>query len=322
MKSKIKQFHIIMGKRIGRIVKSIVGSIMKYTEKNPCVIMYIDGGFSSQMLRYCKGMWFQERGMDVKFDLQWYEKNGKDDLGIETREWRLKECFPELMVKVASEKEVNRYRKFYGTNIHKLVKKYENKEEKLAAPLYVSLYDFDYLVSFKDCPKYFNWQGMYNLLTESAKKIATEIMRYKKNGRNVIGVHVRRGDMAVSGSYWKVLTAHYFEAAINEVVTEESIIYFFSNGFDFVKREVLPYIKNEYVMVDNGFKDYEDIYLYSLCNVQIASQGSWGELAYCFNTAQNRTLVIPDYSAKQKYESNDNGKVIHLYLEENMYLQS
>ena len=231
MKSKIKQFHIIMGKRIGRIVKSIVGSIMKYTEKNPCVIMYIDGGFSSQMLRYCKGMWFQERGMDVKFDLQWYEKNGKDDLGIETREWRLKECFPELMVKVASEKEVNRYRKFYGTNIHKLVKKYENKEEKLAAPLYVSLYDFDYLVSFKDCPKYFNWQGMYNLLTESAKKIATEIMRYKKNGRNVIGVHVRRGDMAVSGSYWKVLTAHYFEAAINEVVTEESIIYFFSNTF-------------------------------------------------------------------------------------------
>ena len=322
MRNRVSKFCTIMYKRTSRIIKALLGNIIKLTEKNPCVIMYIDGGFSSQMLRYCKGMWFQERGLDVKFDLRWYEKNGLDDMGVEARTWRLNECFPELKIDVASCKDAERYQCFYGTNIHKLVNRYKGKEEKLTAPLYVSTYDFDYLVSFKECPKYFNWQGMYSLLDDRAKTIAKEIMHQKKMGKKVIGVHVRRGDMAVSGSYWKVLTAHYFEAAINKIATKNSIIYFFSNGFDFVKDEILPCIKNEYVLVDNGFKDFEDIYLYSLCNVQVASQGSWGELAYCFNEDEERMLFIPDYSATQDYETCDNGKIVYLHLEKSMYLHS
>lgn len=311
---------ITIKRKIGKPIKRIIGDLLKLSEKEPYVIMYIDGGFSSQMLRYSKGMWFKEHGMKVKFDLQWYEKNGMDDLGIEKREWRLSECFPDLKLEVASDREIRKYRKFYGTDVHDMVARYKNKENEMQAPLYVSLYDFDYLTSFKSCTKYFEWEKMYDVLSESAKKTASDIKRHQNNEKKVIGVHVRRGDMVVTKSYWKVLTPKYFEVAIGQVATDDCIIYLFSNGFDFVRESIVPLIKHECVLVNNNTKDYEDIYLYSMCNVQIASQGSWGELAYCFNVNENRTLVIPDASAEHDYDNFEDGIVKHIRLEEDMYI--
>lgn len=311
-------------KTLGKIsipIKRTVGNILRYVEKDPCVIMYVDGGFSSQILRYSKGMWFKEQGHKVKFDLRWYQKNGKDDMGIEERPWRLSKCFPGLDLKIATEKEIKKYRRIYGTDIHDMVRRYKGKEKKMKAPLYVSFYDFDYLIpDFDVCTKYFNWEGLSDVLSESAKKIAADINKIKEDGRKVIGVHVRRGDMVVTGRYWKVLTAKYFETAINKVATEDCVLYFFSNGFDFVEKEVLPLIHNDFVLVNKGHEDYEDIYLYSLCNVQIASQGSWGSMAFAFNKNEDRKIVSPSTNKEDALENNKDLSKIDIYLEDDMYL--
>ena len=125
-------------KTLGKIsipIKRTVGNILRYVEKDPCVIMYVDGGFSSQILRYSKGMWFKEQGHKVKFDLRWYQKNGKDDMGIEERPWRLSKSFPGLDLKIATEKEIKKYRRIYGTDIHDMVRRYKGKEKKITIML-------------------------------------------------------------------------------------------------------------------------------------------------------------------------------------------
>lgn len=309
----------VYAKAIVNSLNRIVGLVLRNFEKDPCVIMYMEGGFSSQMLRYAKGKWFEEHGKKLKFDLQWFDYNGMDGAGLEKREWRLPDCFPGIELPTATDKEIKRYKKLYGTDVQGIVKKYQNREHEIPAPVYVSKFDMDYLVNFESCTKYFDWDELKNVLDEPAKKIAEDIKEHQRN-KKVIGVHVRRGDMTVTGHYWKVLTEKYFEKAINLVATDDCIIYFFSNGFDFVKDQIIPNLKHEYVLVDNDNKDYEDIYLYSLCDIQIASQGSWGELSFCFNKNENKMLIFPDYEAKKDYDVNGNGIVKHICLERDMYI--
>lgn len=326
---KIKKKHgkmlkpiIRKGFRIIGNIFRIIGNISRIFEKNPCVIMYMEGGLSSQILRYCKGMWFQEHGMNVKYDLTWYKKKGMDDLGIEERPWRLSKCFPDLKLEIASDKEVYRYRPLYGSDVHDLVNKYKGKESMMKPPLYVALYDFDYLISdFQMCTKYFNWEKLREILSVQAEKTAREIEQYKQAGKKVIGVHVRRGDMTIVGGYWKVLTAKYFEEAIKKVATKESVLYFFSNGFDFVKEEILPIVNYESNLVDNHNEDYEDMYLYSLCDVQVASQGSWGAMAFAFNKNPERKIVIPCTEKSLCVDTLDKER-IYIFLEDDMYLHN
>jgi len=320
MKKKIYQKCRRFAKTLIDQIRSTIGNILKYAEKDPMIIMYMEGGFSSQLLRYAKGQWFAERGMKVKYDLQWFDYNGMDGAGLETREWRIPLCFPNTKMEIATDREIKKYRMFYSSDIHSTVKKFKDREEEMTPPLYMAKFDMDYIVSFKDCTKYFDWQGMKNILCDSALKVADEIRAYQKIGKKVIGVHVRRGDMTVTGRYWKVLTPKYFEVAIGKATTENCILYFFSNGFDFVKEEILPNVKQDYVLVDGNYKEYEDIYLYSLCDIQVASQGSWGKLAYQFNESSDRIMISPNYSIDADMEVCDKGMIKYIHLTDDMYI--
>lgn len=309
-----------LAKAIINGIRRTIGNILKQIEKDPMIIMYMEGGFSSQLLRYAKGQWFAERGMKVKYDLQWFDYNGMDGSGLEAREWRIPFCFPDTKMEIASDQEIRKYRMFYGSDVHDIAEKFKGREDEMRAPLYMAKFDMDYIVSFKDCTKYFNWQGLRNTLCDSALEIAKDIKAYQNAGKKVIGVHVRRGDMTVTGRYWRVLTPKYFEVAIEKAATENCIFYFFSNGFDFVKEEILPNIKQEYVLVDGQYKEYEDIYLYSLCDIQIASQGSWGKLAYQFNKNPERIMISPNYSINEDVEIYDNGTIKYIHLTDDMYI--
>lgn len=301
-------------------IRRIIGDFLKLIEKEPMIIMYMEGGFSSQLLRYAKGQWFAERGMKVKYDLQWFDYNGMDGSGVETREWRIPLCFPDTKLEIASDREIKKYKMFYSSEVHDTARKYKGRENEMTPPLYMAKFDMDYLVSFKDCVKYFDWQGLRNILCDSALEVADEIKMHQKDGKKVIGVHVRRGDMTATGGYWKVLTPKYFEAAIEKAATDACILYFFSNGFEYVKEELLPNVKQDYVLVDGHYKEYEDIYLYSLCDIQIASQGSWGELAYQFNESPERIMIFPNYSIDTDMETYDNGTIKHIHLTDEMYI--
>ena len=101
-------------KRVLLVFTRSAGYITRYFEKDPCVIMWIDGGFCSQIFRYIKGRWYAERGFTVKYDITWYNHNPKDCLGNEGRPFLLLESFPYIDFEAASSWELIKYRMFYS----------------------------------------------------------------------------------------------------------------------------------------------------------------------------------------------------------------
>ena len=63
--------------------------IIKRFEKDPKIIVPIDGGFSSQMDRYLLGRYFSDKGFKVAYDIMWFYDCGMDLIGKESREWEL-----------------------------------------------------------------------------------------------------------------------------------------------------------------------------------------------------------------------------------------
>lgn len=320
----------IMLRKTRYAIRRFLGNITKRFERDPFVIMWIDGGFCSQIAQYIKGRWFAKRGFRVKYDLSWYKNNSMDLLRVERRDFLLLKCFPDLDFERPFPGELIRYRTLYATNIHNTEKKYKGHYESLKAPLYNFEYDLNDLVAtendFEELAECINWEGLHDMLGSEARKIEQSIMRDKRNGLKVIGLHVRRGDMAIKKFAYggKVLTSKYYEYILNRMIDRNSVIYVFSNGFDFVESEVKPYIKCKNFLVNTTSQVYEDMFLCSLCDVQIAGQGTMGRQAYSFNRNRNRKLICPfinddDDEKLPKYYAGSFGTVEFVSLSEDMY---
>ena len=122
----------------------------------------------------------------------------------------------------------------------------------------------------------------------------------------------------------KVLTSKYYEYVLNKTVDENSVVYIFSNGYDFVMSDVVPHIKCRYVSAEKTLGVHEDTYLCSLCEIQIAGQGSMGKYAYSFNTNRKRKLICPviydnGEERMQRYYAGSYGTVELITLTEDMY---
>lgn len=332
----LKKFkHILRSLRriIGYLVRNITGAlgiIARHFEKDPCIIMWIDGGFCSQIFRYLKGRWFAVRGFKVKYDISWYDENPVDCLGTEARDFLILKCFPHVNFEAADSNQRKRYCRLYGTHLLNTAGRYKGHYEDLRSPLYSYLYTLDDLIQteneFEELAEYLNWSGLHDILGSEALKIEASINQDKQNGLHVIALHVRRGDMAVKQYAYghKVLTSRYYEYVLNKTADENSVIYIFSNGYDFVMSNVVPHIKCRYVLADKTKDVYEDMYLCSICNTQIAGQGSLGAFAYSFNKSRNRKLIRPflmdnDEEKFSRYYAGSFGTVEFIRLTEDMY---
>lgn len=287
------------------------------------VIMYIDGGICSQMFRYAKGQWFAKKGFNVLYDLTWFDDWGMDMLGKRKFPFELHEMFPSLNINVADREQIEYYKYNYSTEY--IVK----NTDDLNPPLYVNMYDRDDILGNDEFDFYrdiFPWKQLHNEIGKKALKVYNDIEEKKKNNILTIGVHVRRGDMAIYNGIWPVLSPEYFKRAANMAKKiawkfgKGYTFYFFSDGFDFVNNEIIPFIDGDYSTVDYGFKDYEDLYLLSQCDVQIASQGSFGKIAYCFNDNLHKQLIIPGYQNIKGIKENDKNGIIKVKMDDGLYI--
>lgn len=314
-------------RRIFSPLMRAAGSITKYFEKDPCVIIWIDGGICSQIFRYLKGRWYAKRGFNVKYDITWYDDNPKDILGIEDRNFLLLKCFPDIDFEAASSWELKKYRLLYSKS-KRAAMRYREDRYRLKAPLYDFLYALDWIISseqeLEGLAKCLKWESLHNILGSEAKKIEASIVQNRNNGLKTIGLHVRRGDMAAKQFGFRVLNSRYYEHVLSLAADENSVVYVFSNGFDFVAESVVPHIKCRYVLADKTEGVHEDIFLCSLCDMQISSQGSLGKYAYLFNTNKDRKLIRPFFREQDKenllkYYAGSYGTVEFAALTEDMY---
>lgn len=264
------------------IFKSIDTLLCQLSIKRPIVVVYIDGGICSQMLQYLQGQYYAECGIDVYYDDLWFQTNGKDQFGNMSRDFELTEMWPNLKYQRISKWKRKWYLIFFKAN--------RMNHDRLPEP--DTIKHSIYLNGYWDLPeetynnlfcKYFN-QHTSNIPQSSLKQPC----------QDVVGVHVRRGDLAKGDNpYYGGVTDNYFIRAIefcNEKFVPKNYI-FLSDEPDWVEQNICLHMKLPYVIV-RGNKAWEDLWLLAQCPVIVASQGSFGKVAAKLNP--NAALIQCD----------------------------
>lgn len=266
-----------MKRKIIRILSAIfqfLDTILcKCLIKQPKVIVYLDGGICSQMLMYLQGQYYAEHGFDVRYDTLWYETCGKDQFGIMPRHFELKEMWPSLEFLTLTKWQRKWYLLFFQAR----------KKHGDLLPEPSSVKHSMYLYEYWDIPAEEHkrlFARCYNLSTSATPAIGKDLVF-----ENVVGIHVRRGDLAKGDNpYYGGVTDGYFLRAI-ELCNKEfkpKKYLFFSDEPDWVEQNICTHVQQPYEIV-RGNKGWEDLWLLAHCNVIVASQGSFGKVAAQLN---------------------------------------
>ena len=156
--------------------------------KDDLVIIKADGGIASQIRFLCLGLAFEQKGYKVKYDLTWFETEGKgfynqekgyDDSYSVT--WDIPKAFPQIQYEVASKDEIKRYKRKYFIDDENVIE----KKPPLYIGGYLSRYQHnkfrEYLIDS------FNPIG----LEQKAKEILTQMQDSFS-----CAIHIRRGDLS------------------------------------------------------------------------------------------------------------------------------
>lgn len=84
------------------IFQTIDKLLCKLHIKHPIVVVFMDGGICSQMLMYIQGQYFAEHGLDVRYDIRWFDVCGKDQFGNHPRIFEFTEMWRTLPFKKIS----------------------------------------------------------------------------------------------------------------------------------------------------------------------------------------------------------------------------
>ena len=270
-------------------ITNLIGNFLWKYEKDPLIIIWIDGGMVSQILQYTVGEYYKDNGYKVKCNLSWYNRNGFDR--TKTRKLILREAFPDIKMEEASKIEIVKYKLFYNNKFHKYDIKFKGHENEIRRPVIFLGYAMMHLRNPMKYANRFHWEYVIENMPEKGKKILSKIELDKTNGITPVGLHVRRGDRATNNPKNVILNANYYKEALDHI-NGSFRIYIFSDDFEWVKKKLIPELVNDFELVDFGLKDYEDFFAYSQCVIQIAGVGSWGRTAFCFNKNENKQLII------------------------------
>ena len=266
-----------MKKKIIRILSFVfqfIDTLLCITHiKRPKVIVYVDGGICSQMLRFLDGQYYFGHGFDVQYDIFWFHNYGRDQYGKMLRIFELNEMWPQLKFKTLSYWQ----RKFYLI----FFKAKRTNKDWLPYPSEVnhSIYLNDYWdIPGEDYVKLFALHFNINNAT-----VPVKYTNFIAEG--FIGVHVRRGDLAKGDNpYYGGVTDGYFMRAIefcNQQFTPKKYV-FFSDEPDWVENNICNQLEKPYEIMRNN-KAWEDLWLLAQCPIIIASQGSFGKVAARLN---------------------------------------
>lgn len=267
------------------------------TKSEQLYIVNIEGGITSQLEQYVFGQRLQELGYKIKYDLSTY-KNGTsmDCLGHDVRNLDIQKLDNKIYLDVATEKSIKKYKKFFSYSLD--IKKCQkvNSANIPSAPLYFGGYGYGiyseeaYEEAFS---KYISLEYDKN---EFGEKNLALLERIELDDM-AVGIHVRRGDTLLPEVGRPIPKKEYYLYAIS-FFPEDSNLYFFSDGMDWVEENIVPYIKNceRCILVRNNGADkgWCDLILMSKCRHQIKSpSGGLARDAYRLNHNPDKKAVIP-----------------------------
>ena len=274
--------------------------------KDDLVIIKADGGIASQIQFLCLGLAFEQKGYKVKYDLTWFETDGKGFYNQEKSyddsydiTWDIPKAFPQIQYEVASKDEIKRYKRKYFIDDENVIEK--------KPPLYIGGYLGRYQVAQfrKYLIEHFNPIGL--------KQNAQEILTQMRNTPSC-AVHIRRGDLSnFNPIYGEPTSIAYFTKSIQLI---ENILYppppkpitffLFSDDISWVRKNLSPQMSDKkYVICDmhNPSQGYLDLYLVANTKCIISSQGS---MAHCAKWLNPQSLLITPKFDKYLFAFDDN----------------
>lgn len=259
--------------------------------KRPKIIVYIDGGICSQIYMYVKGQYYAEQGLDVRYDIRWFETCGKDQFGIMPRAFELLEMWPNLPFKTISTFE----RKFYLLFFQ--AKRVDGDWLPSPSSVTHTLYFYEYW----NVPSE-EYDRVFDKYFDIAHAVIPANAEYDSS--DCVGIHVRRGDLAKGDNpAYGGVTDGYFLRAIefcNKQFKPKKYI-FFSDEPDWVELNICNQLQQPYeIMRDN--KAWEDLWCLAQCPIIVASQGSFGKMAAYLNP--NAVLIQCDNSHADRERKN------------------
>lgn len=260
------------------------------------VILWVGGGLCGQIRKYILGKYIEIKyNKKVKYDLNWYKYNGLDDAKKLNRNFDLLNIFPDLDFEIATDDEINTYISAFEFNSEPLYDFSNLIIDNKKIYLNGTPYDKDCFYEIKsvileklDFNKY-----LYDRLDEKNKLILNDI-----RSSNSVSVHIRMGDFKIFNG---IVADSYYVDSVNSIIEKlegsTPKFFFFSDDIKYVKNNIVNKLKSgyEYIVVDNNDNDrgYFDLYLMMNAKHQIASSGSFGYFAYCFNRNPNKILISP-----------------------------
>lgn len=259
-------------------------------KKDNKAIILTDGGICSQIAFYVLGKYLEDLGYEIKYDLTWFKKNGKDCNGVHARNYIMDVAFPELNIGIASDKEALKFEKKYAfpckTNV---------PLNKLKEKMYIYGYPKERMFLLGKYAGYL--KKTFNPID---KNEVEEIIKEVKN-KNSCAIHVRRGDLSgYVPEYGYPPDKDYFLKAMDIIVKlagEDVEFYLFSDEPEWVKKNLLPYVNYNCKLVNrnDSARGHLDLYIMSRCKNIIASQGSFGSFAKILNINDKSILITPTY---------------------------
>ncbi len=255
------------------------------------IIIRVDGGIASQISFIALGKAFETKGYKVKYDITWFETEGKGFYNISKGYdkdydicFDIPKAFPELSIEIADTAEVKHYASRYFADDDQIILQ--------SPPLYIGGYSGrHYDVYFGSLfAKYFAPQEIYQTNT-AFYSLLQEILN-----NQACGIHIRRGDLSHKHVvYGEPTSLTYFRKVIELVrqIEPQSIFYLFSDDIAWTQEYIIPLLKNKNFKIcdiNTPQQGYLDLYLLSRCRIIVASHGNMG--AYAKILAPHNPLLI------------------------------
>lgn len=290
--------------------------LLKAAGVQPSVIIYMDGGFASQIFQYALGINIEKNGgRPIKFDLSWYKKHGMALDGINKREFLLLKLFPSLDFIEATAEEIELHKKHFSI-YNKDIFIYNDNLKNNKAPVYIHPYysHWKYILPvINDVRKRFDFSNLH--LSNENKLLLYNISKTDES----VAVHIRRGDYINIGM--DICTPKYYINSIKHIkkkLNSKNIkVFFFSNDPVWVNDNIAPLMPNDidYEIIDKNDEDngFIDLYLISSCKHQISSNSSFGYLGSLFNDYPNKIVIMPNKWYAEENTSNKGSSYAHIY---------
>ena len=123
-----------------------------------------------------------------------------------------------------------------------------------------------------------------SIFLEKIKIIYPNILNEK-----TVSIHVRRGDYLMLSDVLPVLDISYFIHCL-ESVKDFEMVYVFSNDKTWAKEN----FKSEKFTIVDKLQDYEELWLMSLCKINIISNSSFSWWGSFLNTNKEKRVFSPD----------------------------